>query len=153
MADKCIVDACRAVWEQSFTAGVLNKNNCSGFVKAVAAELGIHLPNTQADGIADYLDRNWTKLASPAEALTRAGQGYLVLACLKAGEHQPVKSNGHIVVIVQGPVYRNKYPRCWGGSIGGAQSAGTRSVGEVWNNRDRDQIRYYAWNTAICNAG
>ena len=40
--DKCIVDASKAVWEDEFVKGTKNKDNCSGFVKAVA-KTNIHL--------------------------------------------------------------------------------------------------------------
>jgi len=153
MADQCIVDVCRTAWDGSFTDHVLNKNNCSGFVKAVAAALNIPMPNAQADGIADHLSRNWTQLNSGAEAALKAGQGYLVIACLKGSEHNPVRANGHVAIVVTGGLYRGKYPRCWGGSLGSAQSNGSLSTGEVWNSRDRDNVRYYAYSIAVCSAG
>jgi len=52
--------------------------------------------------------------------------------------------NGHVAIVVDGPLYKGKYPICWGGSIGGAQSQGDKSTGEVWNRADRDSAVYYA---------
>ena len=40
-------------------------------------------------------------------------------------------------------------PAC-GGSIGAAQSKGDKSVGEVWNQSDCDNMAYYANATAAC---
>ena len=39
--DQCIVAACTRSWDMSHIAGTLNRNNCSGFVHSVAAELGV----------------------------------------------------------------------------------------------------------------
>ena len=52
---------------------------------------------------------------------------------------------------MSGNLYRKKYPLVWGGSTGGAQSQGDKSVGEVWNNKDRDNVVYYAYSTMVCN--
>lgn len=38
--DQCIVNACKNSWDKSYLAGTPNKDNCSGFVQSVAAELG-----------------------------------------------------------------------------------------------------------------
>jgi len=74
--DQCIVDASEAAWEEEFLPGTKNKNNCSGFVKAVAKRLGIPLPDTaNADGIADVVSKKWTKVASGTEAARLAGTG------------------------------------------------------------------------------
>jgi hypothetical protein len=35
---------------------------------------------------------------------------------------------------------------CWGG----AQSAGSKSVGEIWNRNDRDSVEYFVYGTAAC---
>lgn len=149
--DQCIVDACKAVWNSEFIKGMANKNNCSGFVKAVAKRLGIPLPETaNADGITDAVANDWTAVASGTEAARLAASGSFVLAVLKAADHKPSRNNGHVAIVVSGTLYKRQYPVVWGGSIGGAQSQGDKSVGEVWNNADRDNVRYYAYATAAC---
>jgi hypothetical protein len=125
MLDKCIVDKCKLAWDEEFIPGMANKSNCSGFVKAVAKKLGIPISDTaNADAIVG----------------------------LKGADHKPARTNGHVAVVVSGSLYRNKYPLCWGGSTGGAQSAGTKSVGEIWNRNDRDSVRYFVYGTAACSA-
>lgn len=150
--DQCIIDKSKESWEEEFLRGTKNKNNCSGFVKSVANKLGIHLPATaNADGIVTHLNHNWTKLSSGVEAAQKAAIGTFVIAGLKAGDHTPARMNGHVAIVVAGPLYKNKYPRCWGGSMGGAQSQGEKSTGEVWSRADRDNVEYYAYTTPVCN--
>lgn len=136
MTKEEIVAACRK-WYGSFS------NDCSGFVRAVTAELG-HPVSGNADGIMNELSRSaaWESI-DRATAVASAAAGQLVIAGLKSSEHNPVASHGHVVIVVDGPLYHEKYPLVWGGSIGSAQSRGTKSVGEVWRRSDRDDVRYY----------
>lgn len=151
--DQCIIDSCKTSWEEEFLKGTKNRDNCSGFVKAVAKKLGVPLPDTaNADGIVDHLDKNWKKLASGSDARLKAQTGSFVIAALKGSGHAPARNNGHVAIVVDGDLYRQKYPMLWGGSIGSAQSQGTKSVGEVWNTRDRDSVTYYVYATFACPA-
>jgi len=151
MGDKCIVNACTDCWEGTFIPGVANKNNCSGLVKAVAQKLNIPIPNGQADAIVDYLSGHpsWRKLSSGTEAKTQAETGHLVMAGLKSSDHQPSRNSGHVVIVVGGMLYRGIYPKCWSGSTGAAKSQGTKSVGEVWNTKDRENVHYYCYTRAV----
>jgi hypothetical protein len=119
-------------------------NDCSGFVRAVTSELG-HPVSGNANGIMNELasatDR-WERI-DRAAAIEAVKTGALVIAGLKASDHTPPRNNGHVVIVVDGPLYRSTYPLVWGGSIGNAQSPGTKSVGEVWNRTDRDAVLYY----------
>lgn len=139
--DQCIVNACKNSWDKSYLAGTPNKDNCSGFVQSVAAELGVPMPRGNANAMVDGLEQSWTKLASGAEAAQKAAQGFLVIAGLKG------RTYGHVAVVISGPLYRQKYPMCWCGSIAGAvgQSQGLKSVGQVWNRTDRDRLNYYVY--------
>src|SRR5690349_8850909 len=132
-----IVAACRKHY-------AAHKNDCSAYVRAVTAELG-HPVSGNANGIMNELasatDR-WEKI-DRAAAVAAVTTGALVIAGLKSSEHNPPRNNGHVVIVVEGPLYRNTYPLVWGGSIGNAQSQGTKSVGEVWNRSDRDAVLYY----------
>ena len=75
-----------------------HKNDCSGFVRAVALAAGVPLgglANTMVDNWNS--DPSWTKLGNdPAKASQLAAQGYLVVAGKKEAGH------GHVVVIVPG---------------------------------------------------
>jgi len=118
-------------------------NDCSGFVHAVTTELG-HPVDGNADGMMKALagSPEWQSI-DRAAAVEAVKTGALVLAGLKAIDHNPPRSHGHIVVVIDGELYHKIYPLVWGGSIGSAQSKGTKSVGEVWNRTDRDSVLYY----------
>lgn len=151
--DSCIVRACEDSWEEAFVPGIPNKDNCSGFIKAVALKLNVPMSNGNADAIMGFLERHasWVRLESAAEATIQAQSGHLVLAGLKSDGHSGTRSNGHVVVVVGGTPYRGRYPKVWGGSIGNAQSRGVKSVGEVWSTRDRDNVAYFAYaQGAVC---
>lgn len=149
--DQCIIDNCKLAWDEEFIAGLKNSKNCSGFVKAVAKKLGAPLPETaNADGIIDAISASWASVDSGAEAARLAATGVLVLVGLKAADHNPPRNNGHVAIVVNGTLYRHKYPPVWGGSTGGAQSQGDKTVGEVWSNKDRDSVSYYAYSTKVC---
>jgi len=149
--DACLVSKCTEAWDEEFIKGTKNKDNCSGFVKAVAKKLGVPIDETaNADGIVDALDGSdsWSKLATGKDAASKAGLGTFVVAGLKSGDHTPARNNGHVVIIVSGDLYKGIYPKCWCGSIGSAQSQGTKSVGEVWSRTDRDSVGYWAYGSA-----
>ncbi len=151
--DKCVVDNCEKSWDEEWIDGRKNSNNCSGFVQSVAKNLGVELSFGRADDIMAGIIKSsgWTKLASGAEAAKKATAGHFVIAGLKSKEHNPPRINGHVVVVVSGALYRKKYPRCWSGSTGGAQTKGIKSTGEVWNRKDRDNVVYYAFNIHTSN--
>ncbi len=119
----------------------LHSDDCSGFVRAVAKELGYSLSGN-ANSLVDQLDGTWTKI-DRAKAVELAKAGTLVIAGLKSSEQNPPATHGHVVIVVDGVLYNGKYPPVWGGSIGSAQSKGTKTVGEVWRKTDRDAVRYY----------
>lgn len=152
MSDSCIVDKCTESWNETTSAGLINKNNCSGFLKCVANKLGVVMPSgADANGLVDYMKKQqWKVLASGVEAALQAGNGMFVVAGLRSDEHNPARTYGHVGVVVSGTMYRGIYPKCWCGSIGSAQSQGTKSVGEIWNKKDRDSVVYYMYAKMVC---
>ena len=143
VANSSLLKACEAAWEEEWVSGTKNKNNCSGFLKSVAKKMGASLPDQQADGLVNYLKNNWTPVKSGSEARTKAVTGTLVVGGLKSDEQKKHPNQGHVAVVVGGALYREKYPKCWGGSTGSAQSKGTLSIGEVFAVADRDKVAYY----------
>ena len=123
-----IVDLCEQHWDA-------NTRNCSGFVKSVAADLGIQLTG-QANSIIDQMQRSpWRILASGLEARRRAANGALVLGGLKADPH------GHVVIVVDGPLSHGKYPTAYWGSLGGVAKKNT-TINWSWVAADRDNVIY-----------
>lgn len=144
-SDARLLDQCQRSWSEEFIPGLRNSGNCSGFLKSVAAGLGVKLPGElNADGLVAHLERHWRPLPSGEAAAAQAAAGWLVVAGLASLRHTPPRRNGHVAIVVAGPLYRGKYPRVWCGSLGGAQSRGEKSVGEVWNRTDRDAVSYHA---------
>lgn len=123
-----IVAACEARWEA-------NKANCSGFVRAVAADLGIGLSG-QANDIVDFIAANWWPIADGVAARDWAEAGYLVVGGLKAA------GNGHVVVVVPGPLAHGKYPTAYWGKLNGVGKKKT-TLNFAWTAADRDDVAYY----------
>jgi hypothetical protein len=131
-----VIDRC----ESAFDA---NKNDCSAFVRAVAAASGIALTG-QADDIVDQVaGAGWVKLTDGVQAASMADAGMLVIAGLKSSEHTPARSNGHVAVVVSGPLANGKYPTGYWGSSGGA-SGKNQTLNYSWNPADRDNVHYAA---------
>lgn len=149
-SNQCITNKCEESWEEEFIPSIKNKNNCSGFVKSVANKLNILIPQVQADGIVDFIKNTWTKIDTGLDAVRKVKEGYFVLAGLKSSDHSISTNQGHIVIVIDGPLNHNKYPICWGGSTGRAQSKGDKSISEVWNRIDRDKVIYYMYPKKIC---
>lgn len=106
-----IINACEKHWNA-------HKNNCSGFVNAVADQLSIQLPHMQANPMIDYVSSwttpSWWKISTPAEAGSYAEKGYLVIACLK------LSPNGHVAVVTSGhEPGHGIYPRGYWGTYQG----------------------------------
>ncbi len=121
--------------------------DCSGFLKSVAQDLNIELPQVQADGIIVYLENsgNWEEVRSGAVAVQIAENGVLVIAGLKSEdffENRP--SHGHVAIVVQGPLYKGNYPKVWAGGSARGRSRGALTVGETWPINSRDLVKYYA---------
>jgi hypothetical protein len=110
-------------------------SDCSGFVKAVAAEVGVTLTG-QANDIVDAIQAfPWKTATGGLDAATKAEMGYLVVGGLKA---QP---NGHVVVVVPGTVKDGKYPTAYWGSLGGIGKK-NMTINWSWADGDRDRVIY-----------
>ncbi|MEC4592565.1 MULTISPECIES: hypothetical protein [Nitrospirillum] len=129
MPEPTIISVCERNWEKW-------KADCSGFLKAVAADLGISLSG-QANDIIDTMGHApWIQLGNDSEkAVTYAGQSYLVVAGLKAPHH------GHVVVIVPGAP--KPYPSGYWGRFGGTGRKNT-SISWSWKHSELPEVRYFA---------
>lgn len=131
-----IVEFCDKEWE-------LNQKNCSGFVRAVAKHCNIALEG-KADQIVETITgAGWVQLADGIEAKNKADAGWFVVGGQKGSEHDPKHIDGHVAVIVSGPLKDGKYPRGYWGSEDGIGAKNT-SITESWNTRSRDRVHYAA---------
>jgi len=135
LADQILQNAIDAAQDES--------DNCSGSVRE-AAELS-HIPFTQgnANDQIKWLEMEvklgrWQKSQNGVEAQGWAEEGRFVVVGF------PAKRNGHVAVVVKGPLYKGKYPTVVGGAINPvARSEGNLTVGEVFNRSDRNKVTYY----------
>ena len=94
---------CRAVWNESGPQGP-RKFACNCFAIEVAHRPGIVL-SRRADQIVDTLRvAPWTLLQDGTAARDAAAQGKLVLVALKSGDFSPPQIQGHVAVVVTGPM-------------------------------------------------
>jgi hypothetical protein len=123
-----IINSCEA----RFSA---HSNDCSGFVKAVATDLGITLTGMADDIVNQIQQAPWTKLVDGADAKNKADQGLFVIGGLQADPH------GHVVVVVTGALSQGKYPTGYWGRLGGTGMKDT-TINWAWNRTDRDRVIY-----------
>jgi hypothetical protein len=99
-----IITICEQAWPA-------HQSDCSGFVKAVAAQLGVAL-NGLADDIVDEIqDEPWEVLDDgPAAAGKAAQAGMFVVGGLKGSDEQQPSQHGHVVVVVAGPLAHARVP-------------------------------------------
>jgi len=112
-----------------------HKADCSGFVKAVAHRLGLLLSG-QANDIMRHLRSNWNRAAHGKDASEKAAAGWLVVAGLEA------RPNGHVVVVVPGPLNRGKYPTAYWGRLGRSGSK-NQTINWSWSQSDIEMVAYY----------
>jgi hypothetical protein len=136
MANQPVVEACQKHWEA-------HKSDCSGFVRAVAAEVGIQLTGDADAIVAAMQSSGWLPVGNGAEAKAKAETDYLVLAGLSGKDHSPARSHGHVVVVVPGPLADGKYPTAYWGSLGGGGKK-TTTLNWSWTEADRDKVAYAA---------
>ena len=131
-----IINECESQFEA-------NKSDCSGFAKAVAAAFSINFTG-QADNIVSQIQgTGWTLLANGMEAKQKADNGWFVVAGLKSTDNVPPQANGHVAIIVSGPIAQQKYPSGYWGRLGGVGEK-NKTINWAWNAASRDKVIYAA---------
>ena len=140
MADK-VTAAC----VKEFAA---HSGDCSGFVHAVGADLGVAIDG-MADAIVGTLRAGgpWVKLPDGPAALASAKAGKLVIAGLRGDEQAVPNAHGHVVVVVDGPLAHGRYPSAYWGQFGGT-GAEFKTINWAWTEQDRDRVTYAAHDVA-----
>lgn len=136
MADR-VKEACEACFNA-------HANDCSGFARAVASELGAQLHGL-ANEIVDTIrgGNGWAPLQDGAAAAKSAAAGKLVIGGLKGSEQTHADPHGHVVVVVAGPLdpTHHAYPKAYWGKLGG-RGAKDQWTNYAWNDGDRDRVSY-----------
>ena len=122
-----VVAACEKHWDQF-------KGDCSGFARAVAAELGVTLTGMANDIVGEIQNSPWTVLASGVDAAAKASTSLVVGGLVD----QP---HGHVVIVVPGPLAHDKYPSAYWGMLNGVGRKNT-TVNWSWDAAHRDQVIY-----------
>ena len=135
-----IISACKAQWNA-------HQNDCSGFARAVAAQLGVELDGLADDIVGEIAAAPWTVLDDGPAAAQAAAQGQLVIAGLKGADQQVPDAHGHIVVVVAGDLARGLYPTAYWGRLGGGGQQ-NMTLNYAWTAADRDHVVYGAIDTA-----
>jgi hypothetical protein len=118
--------------------------DCSGFVRAVCADLGVAVTGL-ANDIVNTIRAGgaWTRLADGGAAMDSAKSGKLVIAGLRGDEQAVPDAHGHVVVVVDGPMAHNRYPTAYWGQLHGTGGR-FKTLDDAWTARDRDRITYAA---------
>ena len=134
-------DQVKAACEACFDA---HEDDCSGFARAVAAQLGVPLAGL-ANAIVDTIDggEGWTPLDDGVAAADAAENGKFVLGGLKGSDQATQSEHGHVVVVVGRPLAHGAYPSAYWGRLGGGGQK-DRTVNFAWNTDDRDNVLYAA---------
>ena len=140
-------DPVRDACEANFAA---HSDDCSGFARAVGAQLGVTL-NGLANDIVDTIRGGapWTPLADGVAAAAAAAAGQLVVGGLRGNEQANPDPHGHVVVVVATlpgqALAHGKYPYAYWGKLGGT-GAEDQTINWAWNTQDRDNVTYAACN-------
>jgi len=128
----------------------LYPNDCSRFVRSVGQDCGIFLVG-DANAIVSQLHYTGRKLADGPAAAKAARDGELVIGGLISSGH------GHVVVVVDGPLNRGKYPYAFWGKYKGfilktsdevinvGYTRGHGTINYAWIPAQRDKVIYAAY--------
>jgi hypothetical protein len=139
-ANSRVIDACEKHWDA-------HNDDCSGFVKAVAQELGFILKGDANEIYTQMLRSPWKPLGgSGVEAERQSQMGFVLAALRDRGRSDSGEDNhGHVVVVVPGSLAHGKYPHAyWGKLFGVGKKNETLNFAFLKKNRDRDRV-FYAW--------
>jgi hypothetical protein len=138
MDDDPVRDACEDCFDD-------HEDDCSGFLRAVAEELGIAVAGL-ANEIVDTIRAGgpWTPLADGTAAEAAAANGKFVIAGLRGAEQTQPDEHGHVVVIVAGgPLAQDRFPFAYWGRLGGGGER-NQTINFAWRHPDCDNVTYAA---------
>ena len=123
-------------------------NDCAGFVRAVAQACGVPLTGS-ANLIVNSLGAG-RRISDGLHAKQAAANGDLVIAGVSATGH------GHVVIVVEGPLNRGKYPYCFWGQYHGLKygkteynigfTRGHGTLNYAFGESTRDSVMYAAFS-------
>ncbi|HMD64278.1 MAG TPA: hypothetical protein VKF83_09925 [Stellaceae bacterium] len=134
-----IIDACKQA--RKVTGNV---DHCNMFVLDVATRCGITLHGNADQILSQITGAGWKQLGNDGPAAgAAAADGELVIGGMTSealgGAH------GHVVIVVKGPLNRNKYPTAyWGSENASIRDDGGcgKTINFSFNSDDRDEVVY-----------
>jgi hypothetical protein len=125
-----------------------NTRECNEFVIAVAGKFGVIINGIADQILAAIAGVNWTQHGNDGEAASQAaGAGALVVGGMTS---QALGSaDGHVLIVVKGPLADDKYPTAyWESENGLIRPIGTlgRTVNFSFLPKDRDNVVYASRN-------
>ena len=119
-----------------------HEDDCSGFARAVAAQLGVPLAGL-ANQIVDMISsgNGWETLEDGVAAADAAEGGKFVIGGLKGSDQAHPSEHGHVVIVVGRPLAHDAYPSAYWGRLGGGGQE-DKTVNFAWNTDDRDNVTY-----------
>ena len=134
-----IIGACRQL--RAITA---NADNCNLFAVAVAQRFDVALRGTADQIMETVTGADWTQHGTDGKVASQAAQaGALVVGGMTS--QALGDAHGHVVIVVAGPLNRDKYPTAYWGS----QNAAIRPAGALgttinfsFSVADRDKVIY-----------
>jgi hypothetical protein len=143
------VDLVKAACAKEFPA---HTDDCSGFAKAVAACVGVTLTGLANDIVHTIRTApGWRVLGDGPAAAASAKAGKLVIAGLRGDQQFHPDTNGHVVVVVDGPLAFGKYPTAWWGKLHATGTAGG-TLNFAWIEQDRDRVTYAEHDLGVAAA-
>ena len=133
-------------WNDEHIKGKSNANNCSGFIHSVLKESGVTIPtDLTADRLVDYFDNTptfktlGTGSEGLKEAFVNAKAGKIVIVGAKSSDLGAI--HGHVALIMGKGDSVNPY--IYGGSIGKAQSRGTKTLSQIFRKAYFPKLKYF----------
>jgi hypothetical protein len=117
--------------------------DCNAFAKAVAADFGVVFTGN-ADSIVDQIEGDdWIPVKDSFEAKEKADAGYLVVVGIRGKDYVPAKNNGHVAIVVSGPLdtINKKYPMGYWGQYKG-KGKPNESISQSFNKASLAKVTY-----------
>jgi len=144
-----VIEACKQA--RKVTANV---DHCNMFVLDVAARCGITLHGNADQILGQISGAGWRRLANDGVAAAAAANGDLVIGGMTSealgGAH------GHVVIVVKGPLNRDKYPTAyWGSENPSIREDGRlgKTINFSFTPADRDKVVYASHPVQSVNTG
>ena len=134
-----IIQSCKDAWPST-------KDACNKFVIEVASKYGVTITGAANDLVDQLKGAGWKQHGYDGFAAALAAKnGRLVIAGQIGSDHVPPASDGHVAVIIDGPLAYSEYPSgYWGSTDPKLREKGGEgtTINFAWNTGSRDRVTY-----------